>query len=205
MKTIPFQYAQLKKAYKKLYPRLDMKNKKTASYFALTFTFLTLSFFGIFAIRPTLTTATSLIKSVADLKKFDEEYGSKIDSLIKAQMEYEKIRDDLPLVDSALPGNANFTKLLKTIERFAAQENVSLTQLQVDGTPISTPSSTSKLNKYGFGLIAYGEYPSLTSFLSHLLNWKRILTVNSLDFAREGSTTSGTLRLTLKGITYYEP
>lgn len=205
MNTIPFQFAQLRKAYKKLYPRIDIKNKKTASYFALTFTLITLSFFGIFAIRPTLTTATSLTKSVEDLKKINEEYGNKIDSFIRAQTEYEKIRDDLFLIDAALPNNANFSKLLKTIERFADQENVSIAQLQIDSVPISTPSSTSKLERYGFGMVASGEYSPLTSFLSHLLNWRRIVTVRSLDFVQEGSTTSGTLRLTLKGTLYYEP
>ncbi len=202
---VPFQYAQFQQAYKKFQYKVDLKNKKTVSYFTLTFTLIVLSFFGIFAIRPTLITATSLIKSVEDLKKLNKDYENKINSLIAAQSEYEKIRDDLPLIESALPINANFSKLAKNLERFANQENVSISQLQIDTVPISTPSSKSKMEQYGFSMTVFGEYSSLNSFISHLLNWRRILTIKSLDFIQEGGTTSGTLRLTLKGVAYYEP
>lgn len=206
MKALSFQYIQLlHKAYKRIYPKINIQNKKTASYFTLTFTFIILSFFGIFAIRPTLTTASSLIKSVEDLKRLNKDYENKINTLIIAQTEYEKIRNDLPLLENALPNNANFTKIVKIIERFADQENVSITQFRIDGVPISTPSSTSKLERYGFGIVVSGEYSSLTSFLSHLLNWRRIVTIQSLDFTHEEGTTSGMLRLSLKGLAYYEP
>lgn len=205
MKAIPFQYAQFQQAYKKFQRKIDLKNKKTASYFTITFTFIVLSFFGIFAIKPTLTTATSLIKNVDDLKKINIDYENKISSLIAAQAEYEKIRDDLPLIESAMPNNANFSKLAKTLERFAYQENIYISQLQIDSVPISTPSSKNKMEQYGFGIVVSGEYSSLTSFISHLINWRRIVTIKTLDFTQEGGTASAAIRLTLKGITYYEP
>lgn len=205
MKIPSFQYAQLRKAYRRFYPKIDIQNRKTASYFALTFALFSLSFFGIFAIRPTLTTATSLVKSVADLKQLNMDYENKIGSLIRSQSEYEKLRDDLPLLDYALPNNSNFSSLAKTVERFAQQENVFLTQLAIDSVPISTPASSSKLNQYGFTIIGTGEYSSLSALISHLLNWQRIVTIKSLDFSQEGSSPSGILRLTLKALTYYEP
>lgn len=205
MKMPSFYYASFRKAYKRFHPDIKIRNKKTASYFILSFTLISLSFFGIFAIRPTLITATSLIKSVADSKRLNMEYENKIGSLIRAQSEYEQIRDDLPLIEAALPTNAGFNKLAKAIEKYAQQEDVTITQLQIDRVPISTPSSNLKLNKYGFSFIGTGNYSSLTLLLTHITNWKRIANINSVDFNQDISTSSGIIRLSLKGETYYGP
>lgn len=181
------------------------KNKRSASYLTLTLSFLTLSFFGLFAIRPTLITAISLFKGVADLQKLNLEYENKIGSLIKAQSAYEQIRDDLPLVNAALPSTAEFSKLAKAVEKFADRENFNIAQLQIDSVSISQLPASAKAYNFGFNLIGTGKYSSITSFISHLLNWKRIVNINSLELAQEGSTSSGNLRLTLKATAFYEP
>jgi Tfp pilus assembly protein PilO len=92
-----------------------------------------------------------------------------------------------------------------TIERFAERENVIINQLQIDSVFISQLPSTGKLNNFGFSMIGIGNYLSLTSFISHLLNHQRIIKIDSLEFAKEGGTVSSTLRMNLKGTTYYEP
>lgn len=180
-------------------------NKKAASYFTITFSLFCLSFFGLFAIRPTIITAISLIKSVSDLKRLKVQYENKISSIVRAQVEYEQIRDNLPFISAALPEKASFHELASALERFANRSNVSINQLQIDSVPVSKISATPALQRFGFSLIALGDYPSLSSYLQHIINWKRITTINSLEFAQEGSTVSGTLRLTLKGTSFYEP
>ena len=191
--------------FKRLSPYV--KNKASVSYFTLTLSLLTLSFFGLFAIRPTIITAVSLVKSVADLKALDLEYENKISSLVRAQSEYEQIREVLPLIDAAIPVTSNFSKLALKLEDFAQSSNILINQLQIDNVPISKQSQLSnKLQKFNFNLVATGDYPSISSYLQHLLNWQRIITIESLEFDLENvGTTGGILRLTLKGNTYYEP
>lgn len=203
MKLTAFSHPIVNKAYKRLTPLIG--SKKTASYFTLTLSLFTLSFFGIFAIRPTLITAISLIKKVSDLRKLYTDYENKIGNLIRAQGEYEKIREELPLIDAALPSNSSFSGLAKTIEKFAAQENFTINQFQIDPVPISNPPSSGKLYDYEFTLVGSGRYSSLSSFLSHLTNWKRIVNIKSLEFTQAGGTASGQIRLSLKASTYYEP
>src|SRR3989344_4680870 len=118
------QQHYIKRAYNRFTPIL--KNKKTTSYFTITLSLLSLSFFGLFAIRPTLITAVSLIKSVSELKNLNIDYENKIGSIVKAQSEYEQIRDNLPYLQSALPSNALFHKLAKALEIFADRSNISL-------------------------------------------------------------------------------
>lgn len=203
MKLTIFSHPIVNSAYKRITPL--MRSKKTASYFSLTISLFTLSFFGLFAIRPTLITAISLMKKVADLQTLYVDYENKINGLIRAQTEYEQIRDDLPLMDAALPGNSAFSKLAKTIEKFAAQENFTINQFQIDPVPISNPTTTGKLYDYGFTLVGTGRYPSISSFLNHIVNWQRIVSIKSLEFAQTGGTASATIRLSVKANTYYEP
>ncbi len=193
----------LHQAFRRFSPII--KNKKSASYFTLTLTFISLSFFGLFAIRPTLTTVFSLYKGVNDLRKLNFDYENKIGNLIRAQSEYEQIRNDLPLIDAALPTNTNFSKVTMAIERFAGKENVTINHIQIDNVSISKLPTTGKVNNYGFSMTSTGNYSSLFAFISHLINWKRIVNINSLDVTKEGASTSAILRLNIKGILYYEP
>lgn len=182
-----------------------INNKKSASYFTLTLSLFSLSFFGLFAIRPTIITAISLFKSVSDLKRLNLDYENKISSLVRGQAEYEQIRENIPLVETAIPSTSSFHKLISALENFAARSDLTINQLQVESVPVSKQPASGKLQKFGFSLITIGTYPNISSYLSHLLNWKRLVTINTLDFAGEGSTQSGILRVTIKGQAYYEP
>lgn len=197
------QKTYFNRVYKRISPII--KSKKTVPYFAITLTFLSLSFFGLFAIRPTLTIAVTLIKNVSDLKNLNIEYENKIGTIIRAQSEYEKIRDGIVFIDAAIPPDASFFKLAKTLEHYAQISNISLTQLQIENTPISNLPPSEKMMGYGFNLSAVGEYSSIVSYLQHILNWQKIITINSLDLSTEEGTISGALRMVLKGKTYYEP
>lgn len=194
----------LNSALKRISPIIE--NKKTASYFTLTISLFTLSFFGLFAVRPTLITAISLLKQVSDLRKLYTEDENKISSLIRGQSEYEKIRNDINLIYASLPTDSEFSKLAKTIEKFAAQENFIINSFQIDPVPISKIGQDGKLYDYGFNLTGTGKYSDLSSFLNHITNWKRIVNISSLEFSQSGnSSTSAILKLSLKATTYYEP
>lgn len=190
-------------AYKRISPLI--KSKKSIPYLTLTLTFLSLSFFGIFAIRPTITTAISLYKSVSDLQKLNIDYENKIGNLIRAQSEYEQIRNDLILIDTALPVNTDFSKIAKSLEKFAELENISINHIQIDNSSVSKLPPSDKYTNFNFSFIGTGSYSSVFSFISHLLNWKRIVNINSLDLTKEGASTSALLRLNLKASAYYEP
>jgi hypothetical protein len=191
------------RVHKRMLPLVE--NTKSASYFTITLTLLSLSFFGLFAIRPTIITVVSLYKSVEDLKKINIEYENKIGSLVRGQAEYEKIRKQIPLIQSAVPLTSSFHKLTSQLEDFTVRSDISINQLQVDGVAVSKQNPTDKLQKYNFSMITIGSYQNTYTYLQHLLNWKRLVSVNSLEFINEGSTTSGLLRVTIKGNAYYEP
>ncbi len=198
-----FHRIGINKAYRKLTPII--KNKKTSSYLSLILSLFSLSFFGFFAIRPTLITAVTLNKSVADLKKFNIEYENKISNIITAQSQYEQIRGDISDIDQALPKDAAFNQLANALEKFAEKSNLVIKQLQIDRSPISRLPPSGKVENIQFSILTSGSYISSSDFIQHLLNWKRLITLDNLELSKEGGTESAELRMTLKGKTFYEP
>lgn len=198
-----FHRIGINKAYRKLTPLI--KDKKTSSYLSLILSLFSISFFGFFAIRPTLITAVTLNKSVADLKKLDIEYENKISNIITAQSQYEQIRGDIPDIDLALPKDAMFNQLANALEKFAEKSNLFIKQLQIDQSPISRLPPSGKVENIQFSILTSGSYISSSDFIQHLLNWKRLIILDSLELSKEGGTESAELRMTLKGKTYYEP
>lgn len=182
-----------------------IKEKKLASYLTLTLTLVTLSFFGLFAIRPTLITAISLTKSVSELAHLQEQYENKIGDIIRSQSEYEKIRDSVPLIDAALPTTPSFDILSQELEELAKKNTVTIAQIQIDPIPLSKTPFTGSLKQYNFTLSGNGTYQTVNNYVKDLLNWKRIVTISDLDIVRDNATTSGILTISMKGTTYYEP
>jgi|SRR3989338_260766 len=182
-----------------------VKNRKAASYFTITLSLFSLSFFGLFALRPTLITAVSLVREVNDLKELSLDFENQISNIITAQSEYERIRNSIPLIDKSLPRGSEFTEFARSIETIAIKNEIILNQLQIDSAPISIPDKYDSLNQINFILIGVGNYQKVDSFLNDVVNSLRIITINSLDFSTEVGTVSGFLRMTLKGSTYYEP
>jgi hypothetical protein len=183
-----------------------VKSEKSGSYFAITISLFTLSFFGLFAIRPTLLTAVNLIRSVNTLKELNEKYELKINSIIKTQSEFENVRNDLFLIDIALPENSLFSKLALALEKMADRSNVTIQQLQMDKASISKLPPSNQVQNYNFSLVTSGDFPSSIAYLTSLINAKRIITLQSLDFNKDSSgTTSANIRLTIRAQAYYEP
>lgn len=181
-----------------------VNDKKNTSYFTATLSLFCLSFFGVFAIRPTLITASTLIKSINELRRINTDYENKINTIIKAQTEYERIRKNIRLIYSAIPANPSFPQLAKKLEEFATVSGISITQIRIDDISVSDLPPSDKLLKYGFSLTALGDYHSINEFLHRLNNWKRIVNVQYIDLSLD-STSGARLKISLKGNTFYEP
>jgi len=203
MTPLPAKKTILQDTYTRITPLI--KNKKTVSYVTLSLSLFTLSFFGLFAIRPTLITAISLTKSVSELRKLKDAYENKIGDIIRAQSEYEKIRPNLPVLKTAIPEDPKFPALAKGLERFAATEKVLIDSLQISDVPISKIDTTGDVQSYDFNIELIGDYANLSAYINHLINWKRIVTLSSIEYLKDTATQSANLHLSLKGTVYYEP
>lgn len=196
-------HPSIQASFYRLKPFLD--NKKKNTYLTAILSLLSLSFFGVFAIKPTLTTAVSLNRDIQDLKVLNAQYEEKITSIIKAQSAYEQIRDDIPLFYATLPKTPLSTKVLIEEEKIATSSNVIIEQIQIDSIPISKLENQTTLQEFNLTMVVTGDYIDTYNFINHLLKSQRIVSIDELNLEQQGSTTGGKLNVSLKGKSFYEP
>lgn len=187
--------------YLKLLP--DMKQENTRIITTLIFTFAAMSFFGIFAINPTLTTIIDLRKQLADSEFVHEQLTTKLQNLSHLQEQYNLMNNDIPIVMDAIPENAAAPLLVGQVQTLAQQNKLTIVSLRVSEVQLTTNLSTPPANSsFTFSLEAEGNYRSMIQFVSSLSRLNRIIVIESLSINKE--TKDNGLVLNLRGRQYFK-
>jgi len=161
------------------------QTKKARTYVGIILSILTVTFFVIFAIKPTLVTIAQLIKQTKDQKLVVGELEKKITSLSQAQNEYLAVESDLYLVDEALPQEPKVPLLIKQLETLAYQSDVNIGRLRINEVDLKkTGSAKTEKQPLSFSFAAFGNYSNLKAFLSSLSSLRRIILVESFSFQK---------------------
>jgi Tfp pilus assembly protein PilO len=171
-------------------------------YVELSVTLLVIAFFSLVALKPTATTIASLISEINNQQDISEKLSSKIDSLAAAQATYTSIKQDLTLIDQALPPQPQLPNYSYQLELLAFQTNTTIQNLSFEPfkasnttpTPPSKPPSTNTTSKTAspkalqknsqsieFRLSVSGDYQSLRNFSDQLTQSRRLISINSLS------------------------
>jgi len=180
----------------------NMQEGNTPHFVMLALTFVALSFFGIFAINPTLTTIANLKKQVADSKQVDKELTTKINNLSALQQQYNQMGSDMTNIYAAVPQNADVPLLSAQVEALAKRHTLSVTTYRVAEVQIASVKPDNKIKSFIFTLQAEGNYSDMLSFSSELANFSRLVTVESMEIGRDSKTDD--LVLTLRGRQYFK-
>jgi Tfp pilus assembly protein PilO len=193
----------------KLLPSVQQENLRIVTTLILTFG--AMSFFGIFAINPTLSTIVTLQKQLADSEAVHEELKTKIAALSSLQQQYTNLQEQLPVVYEAVPQSPDAPLLTAQILGLAKQQNINIVSLNTaamtlketgdiqTATPTASPQDqpdpqpiASNDPSFSFSLQAQGSYENLIAFAKSLSQLSRIITVESLALnttsEREGLT-----------------
>lgn len=199
--------------FSRYYRQLDplIKDKRTRAYWLVILSLLTISFFGIFAVRPTLKTISTLRRQIDDLTLLDTQLEEKINTLIDAQESYMEVEPLLPLVYSLLPQNADFPRLLRHLELLADDNNASISSIQVEPVSIyssdesevaveimpeeieadedtQTPKDPTMPLVVNFTV--KGNYTDIINFLTRLTKIDRIISIETLNLTQDTSSSS---------------
>ncbi len=188
--------------YLKLLP--NMEKEHTRAFVTIALTFAALSFFGIFAINPTLTTIAELQKELEDNQMVDQQLSAKINNLSLLQQQYNLLESDLPVVYAAIPKTADAPLLSAQIEALARKHNVTIETYRIAEVQLaSNKQKLTKTTSFTFTLEATGTYQNMINFSTALAGLNRIVTVESMSISRDSKTNE--LMLTLRGRQYFKP
>lgn len=181
----------------------DFKKEKTQKVSSLVFSLIALSFFGLFAIEPTLSTIAKLNKELADSKFVHERLLEKISNLSKLQDSYAQIQGDIPIVLAAIPKNPQLPTLMGQVQTIASQNNITLNGLQSFEVEAANSQPAEK-DSYSFSFVvdAEGSYDDTLKFLSDLTTMQRVITIDELSISRRGDIDN--LEINLKGVAYFK-
>jgi len=195
-------YRQYRSRYGKRLKTLSQRPVAQASL-VLIFSLLTVSFFGIFAIKPTLVTIAELMRSIRDKEEVNIQLQNKIEALALAQANYEKIKPYLEDVEKIIPQEVSFLHLLSEINLIAwekqvvleggrfgefvlvrTEEGLVIKEEEQEATASATKTPLSELT---FSLNLSGDYQNLKKFLGELAKIDRLIIMEETIFQTEGT------------------
>jgi len=182
----------------------DFKQEKAQKFTTLILTFFALSFFGLFAINPTLSTIVELNKQLEDNRLIDEKLSQKISNITTLQQEYTTLQSDLPIIFSSIPKSPEVPLFVAQIQAVAINSNTTIETLQTFPVDINKNPVQRQFSSYSFAITADGNYNDLSNFLSGLSSMLRIVEIDIISLTRK-SGVSNSLQLNLKGKTFFSP
>lgn len=181
-----------------------LKEAKAQAFLTLVLTLIAISFFGLFAISPTVSTIVQLKKQVEDSIYVDQKLEEKINNLSLLQGQYTRLETQLPIVFSAVPQRPNAPSLTAQVNGVAAASQVTITRFQtfqVQLTKIKTMQN--KYASFSFTLEAKGSYANLATFLTNIVNFQRLVTVNGIAFNNQSGVNESPT-MTIDATAYFK-
>lgn len=160
------------------------QKKKVRVYTEIVLSLFTITFFIVFAIRPTLVTIAGLVKTIKDQRLVNQKLEEKVQILGPAQQKYLLIEPELKFVDQALPKTPQLSLLVKQLEALSQASNVNLKTVQFKQVVLKNQNTSSKHEAIGFSLMAQGNYQDLKKFLEKLYLLRRIVALKGFSFKK---------------------
>ncbi|MDP3998441.1 MAG: type 4a pilus biogenesis protein PilO [bacterium] len=187
------------------------KKKEIVVYTSLILSLFTITFFGLFALRPTLVTVAGLIKETQEKGAINKKLQSKIDNLTQAQQNYSKLGASVEILNQAFPKEPELSSLIYQIEILAQKTNIQL--LSLNFTPVDLVAADSQekkskktdsgFNEVNFDLTAKGDFASLKNFLLSLDTLRRIVLVDSFTINQSKMDDRQGMGLSINGKAFY--
>lgn len=185
------------------------QKKQFKSFAWISLTLLTITFFALAAIRPTLVTIAKLNREIKDKRKASQQLQNKINSLIAAQKTYAQNVEYLPLLDAALPTTNQFPQLAYFFEEQASLTGTEIKNITFEKISV-TPDNSTKAKAKGTGngflftIVASGNYAGLSEFLKNLEASRRIITIDNVSFGTSQKIEDISLTLSVSGQVFFE-
>ncbi len=180
------------------YLRKKREDQKFARSLEIGGTFLLITFFIFFAIKPTFFTISKLVGEIRHKKTLTVQLRKKIDDIIAAQDLFAQVQEKYFLVDESLPSHPSFYNLNSLITSAAAQNQIYFNKIQYN-LPEEEIFYKASLNQNS-------SFASTMAFLTELFQSRRLLDLNNLSFSVDEASSSGQqINLSLPLNVYYWP
>ncbi|MBI4034920.1 MAG: type 4a pilus biogenesis protein PilO [Candidatus Chisholmbacteria bacterium] len=179
-----FDYRSEYQRYRQYYTNLRRFYQRPVARVSIfvVVSFMTVSFFSLFAIKPTLVTISQLVREIEDKREANQLLEQKLEDLQRIADEFEQWGQVGELAEVAIPSNPEVAKWLLELEVVAIQNQVGLISLQMEPVVLKG-KSTEGSDRVGFNLIVGGDLAQVKGFIGAMENLDRLIKVESITFS----------------------
>ena len=170
----------------------------------------TVSFFGAFALRPTLVTIAALLTEINSKEEIVAKLDTKIQNLSLATSLMESEATRLPFIENAVPASASPETLVRQVEGLAAKNGINLLGVSLGQVTLVgevkkappeegvTPLPEDALG-ISFSISLSGNYPEILGFLADLEKLRRPLAIDTTGITTTEREEGKTLVILVSG------
>ena len=163
------------------YLKKQRENKKFIKTVETSGTFTLITFFLIFAIRPTALTISSLIGEIKAKEQMVAEMRKKIGNLVLAQDAFSQVQEKYKVINSALPENADYSQSMVQITSAAKESGILVDKLNYDITGAKKDSLVnSQLESFFVALDRDTSFRSALDLTDKILHNRRLINLESI-------------------------
>lgn len=168
----------------------NQNKQQVTAYLYIIFSLLALSFFGLFAIGPTITTISNLNKQYAQDQTALKELQDKNAALKLLGAQYVDIQPDLNLIENAIPQSPKVAELTRQLETLATQNNLVVQKLDAGLMELFPgKNANSPIFSFSFTINVAGSEKDINSFIGNIISMGRIIGIDKLTTGKQQNNT----------------
>ena len=167
------------------------QRKKIAAYIYITLTLLTVSFFGLFAISPTLSTIANLNKQYDDNHLILDSLNNKLTSLTLLDAQYREIQSDIESVYLAIPRTPRMPYLTRQLENIARDSGVSIGKLNFGTVEVYPNAKNDPIYSFNFTINVSGGEQEINTFILNVISFDRIIGIDKITTGKNEENEYG--------------
>ena len=191
----------------KYFPTLPyLTPERSQKFFGIVLTLCALSFFGFFAIKPTVSTILKLQKELSDNQFVFDQLETKIKNLTTLRKRYSNLQSDLPMITSAITVQPDVHLLFAQIQSIAQTSNITIKKLQNFEVEVLRNDKGMGKNyySYSFAIAGSGSFENISRFAQTLTDMERIVNIDIFSINNITDQNRESLGFNIQGTAFFK-
>jgi len=164
----------------------SQNKQRVTAYLYIIFSLFALSFFGIFAIGPTITTISNLNKQLEEDKSALKQLQEKNAALKSLSAQYLELEPQLDLIENAIPQSSKVADISRQLELLTIKHNLIVQKLDSGLMELyPAKNANSPIFSFLFSVGVSGNEQDINAFIGDLINMGRIIGIEKLTTGKQ--------------------
>lgn len=181
--------------------RVYQEKEELWRYGEVFLTLITITFFLIFALRPTVAAISSLLAEIKNKQELVQKMRLKVNQIVEAQTNFAAVQEEISLLDNACPTSFQLAEGAAQLVGLAGEEGLWIDSFSF--SPVEFGAKKGKNEGVKFSLTLRGEYSQLKAFLKKVKQLRRLVKVEGYYFSQPKKEGEKRLNFNLRGELLY--